>query len=78
MRLFATVAAGWQTLIFRHRLKRAVKHFNTMLPQQRLVVSIQMLRENPELAKQFRRALQMDDAKQPERRIELVRSLPRR
>jgi hypothetical protein len=67
----------YKKLLFRYRLRKAVKHFNGMLPQQRLVVSIQMLRDNPELAKQFRRALQMEDAKR-DRRVELVRSMPRR
>jgi hypothetical protein len=67
----------WKKLLFQYRLRTAVKHFNRMLPQQRLVVSIQMLRDNPALAKQFRRALQMEDAK-PDRRVELVRSMPRR
>jgi hypothetical protein len=67
----------WTTRVFQSRVKRAVTHFNTLMPQQRLVVFIQLLREHPELAIQFRRALRMEDAKQ-DRRVELATALPRR
>jgi hypothetical protein len=67
----------WTARVFHARVTRAVRNFNRMMPQQRLVVFIQLLREHPELATQFRRALKMEDAPQ-DRRVELVSALPRR
>ncbi len=61
--------------VFRRRMKRAVRSFNTMVPQQRLLVFISLLRDNPEIALAFRRALKMQDPPKtpttPERRIVL-------
>ena len=68
----------WYTArVFASRVNRAVRNFNRMMPQQRLVVFIQLLREHPTLAREFRRALQMEDAKD-DRRVELASALPRR
>jgi hypothetical protein len=73
---------SWTTRLFAFRVQRAVSRFNRMMPQQRLVVFIQLLRDHPELARQFRRALQMDDARPERSRIDVVRAwnktVPRR
>jgi hypothetical protein len=67
----------WTNRVFASRVRRAVRRFNRMLPQQRVAVMIQLLRDNPELAIQFRRALKIEDAPQ-DRRIELATAVPRR